>query len=75
MTLDSQPSVYVTRRVNDVAGVTETPASEQPTAPDAPVPGVAIDPATVLPDDALTEPPIEDALSALQRRDHPFHQA
>jgi len=72
MIIDSQPSVFRVQAVGDVPELRKTPASETPTAPESAIPGVAIDAGSVLPEDTAAEAPVEDPLTALQRRDHPF---
>ncbi len=70
--IDSRPPSFQLRTIGDVTDLRQTAASETPTAPDAPIPGVALDPSMVVPDEARAQPPVEDPLTALQRRDHPF---
>ncbi len=72
MSVDSRPSSFQSRTIGDVTDLRQTRASERPTPPDAPIPGVALDPGLVVSDEALAQHPVEDPLAALQRRDHPF---
>ena len=56
----------------EVSELTLTPASEVPTAPDAPVPGTALEAGTTAPAERAADEAELDALSLLQRRVHPF---
>lgn len=72
MIVDPEQRAVAVRMVGDVPDLTSTPASDAPTAPDAPTPGTALDPSMTMPSGPNGDASEDDPLTILQRRTHPF---